>query len=156
MVCTKIIISLVLYMSILIKKMKTSYRNTFEQIYTREPSTDLSERINQRITHARSVRAQRKAYAYGGSFLITLVALIPMIQYLSAEAVKSGLYSYMSLFISDSSYMFSNIKISMLSIFESIPMTSVVLTLVIILLTTYSLKKSLVYIKTSNLSLAKI
>lgn len=134
--------------------MKTSYKQKFDQLYSLEPSQRIIDNVNVRIEHARILYVKRRAYAYSGLTIIALVALVPMIQYASTQATNSGLYSYISLFISDGSYMLSNFRISILSILESLPIMSTSFTLAIVLIATYAFKKSSAYIKTSRLLIA--
>ncbi len=131
---------------------KKLYKQTLGLIYTLEPSVGLRDRIDFRIEQARSIQAKRNAVSYGVLTTIAIVALVPVIKYLTIQATSSGLYNYLSLFVSDSSYMFDNWKIATLSITESIPIIGVALTLGTLLISLYSLKKSLAYIRILHLT----
>ncbi len=129
--------------------MKT-YRQTFDYLYHNRPSTQVAERINHRIDKIRTARAGRKAFVFGIFCLAALVALTVVARYAYSQVTSSGLYDYVSLFVSDSSYLFINWKSTILSIVESLPMSSVVLTLATLLVTIYTYKKSSGYIKQSH------
>jgi hypothetical protein len=130
--------------------MKQSYKQVFEQIYTEEPSRDLARRITARIEHTKAIRVRRKAYAFGALSLAAIVSLVPALQYTSSQATNSGLYEYLSLFATDSNYVLSNLKTTLLTILESMPMMATALTLAILLIATYAFKKSRLYIYTSH------
>ncbi len=133
-----------------------SHKHTLDHVYSREPSATIVHAVYARIQEAQRIRAQRKAYGYGALTLLALIGLVPMVQYASMQASDSGLYSYISLFISDGRYMLNNFNISMLSILESLPMMSTALTLAILLVAAYAFKKSSVYIRTLHMQTTQL
>lgn len=133
--------------------MKTSYKNTFDQAYSLEPSPRIIDRINVRIEHATNVRAQRKAFAYGLFAIGALITLVLTLQYSSTQATHSGFYEYISLFASDSTYMLNNWKTTLITVAESLPMMGIVLTLGTLLISVYAFKKSATYAKESHFHL---
>jgi len=129
--------------------MKNSYKNTFDQIYSLEPSQKMVSRINANIEHHVIIRSRAKALAYGLLTMTTLLIFIPVFQYTNTQAISAGFYEYVSLFSSDSLYMIQNWKITTLSILESLPMLGTILMLGIILVSIYAFKKSFSYTKLS-------
>lgn len=136
--------------------MKNTIKDMFSKLYDIEPSTGLYSRINERISHFQTIQARRRVVIYGITGIFGFIALVPALQYVSAQMMNSGLYDYLSLFISDSSYLFNNWRIALLSVAESLPVMGIVLTLTASLISTYSIKKAMPYIRSSNLLLAKI
>lgn len=76
---------------------------------------------------------------YALSMTGTIVAMFPTVSYMSKEAEQTGFSSYLSLILSDGSYIFSHLKIFILSIGNSIPLTPIAITTTIILVFILSL-----------------
>ncbi len=126
--------------------MKNSYKNTLGKIYSEQPSKVLFTHINDRIAHTKVIRARIRAGAYGLLSLASAVCLVPLVKYAATEAAHSGLYDYLSLLVSDTSYFFQNWKLTIASIAESLPVAGIMLTLGILTLAIYAFKKSSVYV----------
>jgi hypothetical protein len=90
--------------------MKHSYKTTFDALYAHRPSADLADRIETRILKIEAQRSRRKAYSFGALALVALVALVPAIQYAFSQIAQSGFYEYVSLFVSDSGYVFTHLR----------------------------------------------
>lgn len=130
--------------------MKHSYKTTFDALYAQRPSDDLADRIETRILKIEAQRSRRKAYSFGALALVALVALVPAIQYAFSQIAQSGFYEYVSLFVSDSGYVFTHLREVMMTIIESMPLTGITFTLAALLVTTYALRKSALYITSSR------
>jgi hypothetical protein len=105
------------------------------------------------VAHAQIVRAQHRAYGYASVAIVALVALVPAFQYAHGQATSSGLYDYLSLFISDSAYVFSNLKTSLFSIMESVPVGGAVLVLMALFAAAYTATKARSFLRMARLSM---
>lgn len=127
--------------------MKHSYKTTFDALWVQAPSADLAQRIETEILRIEAGRARRKAYSFAVLTIVALAAFVPALQYALGQTSQSGLYEYMSLFVSDSGYVFAHMREVMMTIVESVPLTGIVLTLAALLITAYAAEKSASYIR---------
>lgn len=131
--------------------MKQSCKNVFDRVYAKEPSSGLAARIEAYISAEVALRAQRKAYGFAIISGAALVAVIPAVYYVFGQVTQSGLYEYMSLFISDSAYAVNNLGEVGLSIIESVPVLGISYVLASLLIALYAARRAAVYIRSSRI-----
>jgi len=132
----------------------TSYKTLFSKLNDTKSSQDtvltqeLVRQIEMRITHARLMQSRIRATVYMSCAFVAVILCIPIIQSIMSSMANSGFSTYFSLIISDSSYIMSSWKEFGMTLVESFPIWSGAAALAMVLAFTYSLSKSLFYIKT--------
>lgn len=111
-----------------------------------DPSSYLFERISTQIDSIRIRRDRMRISIHGVIGIGALISLIPIVRYVSSEAVRSGFMSYVSLFMTDGAYLVNTWKEMSMSMLESAPITGIALTLGAILILINSLRRSIPYI----------
>lgn len=124
----------------------TDYKKIILRLEISEPSSDLSERICARIDHARIVRDRLHITAHSIIIVSSIALFIPALQYASTEASTSGFYDYLSLIISDGSYLLSSWREITLSILESAPLMGTALSIGTLIIIANSLRRGSRYI----------
>ena len=127
--------------------MKQSYKDLLNQAYAKKPHALLTDRIEAHIRTEQVFRARYRAYSYATISLIALCALVPATNYVLGQAHQSGLSEYISLFISDSGYVFNNLKEVAFSIIESAPVLGIAYVLASLLVTSYAARKAVIYVR---------
>lgn len=105
-----------------------------------EPNPGLAFSIlNKMVMHDKKMTRFK---LWTGTFtgIASLVTLVPVFQILLDNLTHSGFYDYFSLIFSDSGLMFSYWKELILSLAESLPMMSIILTLSLIFIFFLSLR----------------
>ena len=118
------------------------YKQIFDHLYQQKPSSRIASNVMARIDHAKNIGVKAKAFVYGVVSVGSIVALLPIVSHLDIEAGRSGLYDYLSLVASDTSYAITNWKTMILSISESLPIANITISLCVLLIFVYTLKKS--------------
>lgn len=118
----------------------------FKKIFLNFKDQDIPEffyrAIFSRIQARKILLAKIRLAVFGSSLLFSLIAIVPVLKYLSAEFYESGFYSYLSLIFSDSSVVFQNWKEIILSLAESAPILGIAIFLAVIFILLSSLKVS--------------
>ena len=137
---------------IILRPMEKELKKAFQQAKYEE-NPDLSVNIWHNIVLRNNRIAHLKLWIFSVIGFASLVGLIPAWKLLSGDLAQSGLYEYFSLLFSGSS-IFSYWKELLLSITESLPITSLVLSLSLIFIFFLSLKLATKQIIKSPLSLS--
>ncbi|MBY0376497.1 hypothetical protein K2P96_00805 [Patescibacteria group bacterium] len=116
------------------------------------PSADLAEHIWHHLRERNKRIARIETCAYSLIGIISVFSLIPAIKMLSRDIYQSGFYEYTSLLFSDSRSIFSHFKEYALTLAESIPTVSIILSLSLIFIFFLSIKKATKQITRSQLS----
>ena len=122
--------------------------NSKNNLLTDSEIQKLVDDINKQIIHARLVQSKIRATIYMISTFAAVIIFIPVIQNIISSMSASGFSAYFSLILSDSAYVASIWKEFSMSLIESFPIWSGAAIVAIALMFTYSLSKSLFYIKT--------
>ncbi len=124
--------------------LRTTSMNNNEQRYfqveTVLPPHELYARIEKRI-HRLEKRAYRMSLAlFGSTFVLSSLALIPSLAYLTQEFSRSSFGQYLTLLSSDGDVMLMYWKELAFSLAESLPLAGVTLVLTVTFVLLYSLK----------------
>jgi len=120
--------------------MEQSLRKIFKQAKY-QPESRLSGDI-WRFIEAREKRSSKiKSFSYGIIGIISLVGLVPAVENLIEQFSQSGFYQYLSLAFSDLGLVSLYWKEFMSSLAETIPATSLMLTLVLFFIFLLSFKR---------------
>lgn len=130
--------------------MKHSPSHILDRVYSRQPSDRIIARVHERIYAAQMRKSHYRGYGYGVLALGALGALIPACSSAYVQATNSGLYEYVSLIVSDSGYALQHVKTVVIPILESIPMLSTALILGALLIMSYAISRSVVYLTSSH------
>ena len=98
-----------------------------------EPQNGLAFNVLNSINNKLSFQNKVKLWVYASISIVSFAGLFPMFKYLAGEFASSGSYEYFSLLYSDGgSVLTSYWKDFTLSLVESLPLTSMILTLALI------------------------
>ena len=98
-----------------------------------------------RVEQFEITRSHRKSVVYMVVSLVAFFTLVPAIYYILVSSSQSGFGSYISLIASDSTYMIQNWKEHSLSIVSSLPITGVMASLLVLLITMYTMRRTIRY-----------
>ena len=98
-----------------------------------------------RVERFEVTRSHRKSVLYMVVSMVTLVALIPAIYYIYESISMSGFGQYFSLISSDGSYMLTNWQEFVLSMASSLPLTGAMVSLFILFVTMYAMRRTVNY-----------
>ena len=98
-----------------------------------------------RVERFEVTRSHRKSVLYMVVSMVTLVALIPAIYYISESISMSGFGQYFSLISSDSSYMLTNWQEFVLSMASSLPLTGAMVILLAMFITLLAVRRTVNY-----------
>lgn len=118
--------------------MTQGYGHLFNKLSMRQPGADLIETVMRRIAAYEERRLKVRALIHGVLTFGSLSACIYGVQYLMAASAESGFSQYVSLFLSDSGYVFSHAKEFALSLSDALPVSGLVAILGGILILVYS------------------
>ena len=117
-----------------------------------EPQNGISIGILNSINNKLSLRNRVKLWIYASVSTVSFIGLFPMFKYLAGEFVSSGSYDYFSLLYSDGgSVMTSYWKDFTLSLVESLPLTSMILTLSLVFIFLNAIRRFSYQFKTNLL-----
>ena len=119
-----------------------------------EEKSNLNLYIWQNIVIRNKRIARIKLWAFSFVGLASLAGLIPAWKTLSSDLAQSGLYEYFSLMFSNGGSIFSYWKELILSIAESLPTMSIILSLSLVFILFLSIKYATKQIIKSQLSLS--
>jgi hypothetical protein len=119
-----------------------------------EENSDLADNIWQNITIQDKRMARMKLWAFSLTGLFSFVGLFPAIKSLLSDLSQSGFYEYLSLAFSSSGSIMSYWREFALSLAESLPTMSIILSFSLILIFLFSLKYATKQIIRNQLSLA--
>jgi heme/copper-type cytochrome/quinol oxidase subunit 4 len=105
-----------------------------------DPTDQMCQRVMQKIEHRELGRIRRRAFGFGLMVIVTILAFIPAINYLSRTFVASGLGQYSSLLSSDGSYVMAHWQDLAMSIGEALPATALMMILVLVILCLLALR----------------
>lgn len=105
-----------------------------------EPRSELFGIITKRVHFEERKRAFKRLVAFSFLSLFSVLALIPTTIQFFDSMNSSGFLQYLSLLLSDGTFLISNINYYLLSIAESFPVTEVTGSLVVLLVCFYSFK----------------
>jgi hypothetical protein len=105
-----------------------------------EPDPNLASSIWRAIVRRDKRLTQFKSWTFGLAGFISLAGLVPAFKILSGDLAQSGFYEYFSLLFSDSGSILSHWKELFFSLAESLPATSIVLTLSLLFVCLLSLR----------------
>lgn len=126
-------------------------KSVFLRIRLTEPSETLCERIQVRIHRARVMQARRHAAIHGVLVIGCLIMIVPIVTSGLDQAAQSGLYDYVSLVLSDGTYLLANWRQTVLSLLESVPIMSVILSMGIVLILANSVRRGARYVPATRL-----
>ncbi|MBU6231159.1 hypothetical protein KGP36_00705 [Patescibacteria group bacterium] len=86
-----------------------------------DPTDRLCDRVMAKIERRELARLRRRTFGAGFFLIAALIGFIPAFQYLSSALALSGLGDYLSLFTSDSSYVFAHWSAFAMSVSDSLP-----------------------------------
>jgi len=95
-------------------------------------------------------RSRRLTVGYCALCVLTILALIPLINSIRESTIQSGFIGYVSLLISDSSYMFTHWKEFLLSTTSSLPFLGMTILLLALLIFVMSLRRTARFSAYSN------
>ncbi len=119
-----------------------------------EPEVDLANQVWSNLLEKDKHLAKLRLVAFCFISIVSLLGLIPAVQMLSSDFTKSGFYEYISLVSSDGSLLLSHWREFLLSIAESLPIPSLLLSLSLIFVFFLSVKYALGQKSRSQLSLS--
>jgi len=121
--------------------MQSNQVHNHNQIYK-----DIEEKVMNRISHTRIVRARWHFALHATSILVAIFAFIPAINSFNTSASHSGFSNYISLFSTDWSYMINSWKSFGLLLIESMPIIETVAIVGLVLIIANSLQRSKTFI----------
>lgn len=121
--------------------MNTRYQILFHGINYKSNPNKIAKVVMDRIVHTRTVHDRNVALGYSILTFIIVVACVPVIQSFIREMTQSGVLDYISLLLSDSSYVASNWREFTLSLLESVPLFTSMLMLSLVLVFIVSIRK---------------
>ncbi len=125
-----------------------SYKILFSKIPSEAPSQGLLNRIDQQINRSRILQSRIRAVMFITFSCVAIIACIPIIQNMITAMTNSGFSTYMSLLVSDGGYIMSSWKEFGMTLAESFPVLGATAVIATALVFTYSLSRSLFYLKT--------
>ena len=131
---------------------RKDYEKLFKNLYSLEPPERLYQAILARIEVEKIRAARIRVGLLGFVALISVVAVVPIFQYIVREFAQSGFYQYASLLISDSGVLIAHWKEFMLSLVESTPILGATIFLSIIFVLLSSLRLAIKNIRIAFLS----
>lgn len=120
--------------------MEYNLKKAFKDSY-KYPESDLSNNIWLLIQERDKKATRTRSFIYTFFSLSSLTGLIFAVKGLLLEFTKLGFYEYASLAFSDSKYVLSNFNEYFLSIVDSIPITNLIVSLVILSILFISIRK---------------
>ncbi len=109
--------------------------------YAVEPAGDLEDRVMKKIIHYQARNRTVQLWTYGSLLMVSIIGIIPAIIKLMSALHQSGFFQYVSLAFSDGGTVWNLGNEFTLLLAESIPTTSVALSLVLIILFAWSARK---------------
>lgn len=109
--------------------MKNFYQQLFKRLPIEEPSADLLTTIMRRIDLETIRQARQQIWLSSLAGIFSLIVLVPAIKLLANDFINSGFYNYITLIWSDKTIITTYWKDFTLSLLESLPVTSIMLTL---------------------------
>ena len=105
-----------------------------------DPTDRLCQRVMNKVEHRELALARGRTLGFGLVLIFVVAALIPAVTYLSSASKASGLGQYISLLLSDSSYVMSHWQDLAFSITESLPIMAIVMIVALLLIGLSSLR----------------
>lgn len=117
-------------------------RKNHEKLFTNiEPPEDLLEKVlNQIQKEAKILELKRRVFIFSLSTLFSAIAFVPIFQMMQKEFAQSGFLQFFSLLFSDFEIITVNWQNFIFSLLETLPLTSLITFLFIILVFLESLK----------------
>jgi hypothetical protein len=107
---------------------------------------DLYNRIINKINQEHKIMIiKRRLLWYSGGFVLSFSLLLPILAKLYLDINKSGMFAFLSLLFTDFKLIWANIGDFTWSILESLPVTSMVLTIGFLILSLLNISKFLNY-----------
>ena len=98
-----------------------------------KPEADLEEKIWRTIVLRDKHAAKIKMWAFSFLGIFSLAGLVPMLKILGNDLTRSGFYEYLSLAFSDSKLIFAHLQEFTLTLAESLPTMSLIISFSLIL-----------------------
>ena len=98
-----------------------------------------------RVENFEIKRSHRRSLAHGSIFLAAFCAFVPAVYYIITSSAQSGFGQYLSLILSDSSYVLENWKQFTLSTISSLPIMSVIAILLSLFIVLSALRRTVRY-----------
>jgi hypothetical protein len=102
-------------------KIRKDYEKLFSRLEHQEPPQSLLPSIIAAIAAKKRQAARLRLAIFGVFTLVSLVAMVPAIQYFIAEFSRSGFYNYLSLLFSDWNLALTYWNDFILSLAEALP-----------------------------------
>lgn len=130
-------------------RIQTGMEKTFKELLVIEPETPICDKIYRsvvsRVERFEIMRSKRRSIAYKLLSLATMAALVPSVNYIVKSIYLSGFGEYVSLIVSDSSYMTAHWKEFLLSTASSLPITGTIVVLLTLFILASSLRRTVKY-----------
>ena len=116
-------------------------QNISKIIIAEEPPSGMYERICTTIERAETRRLRARAALHASIMMASIIGFVPALTYLIDRFSRSGFSEYLSLASSDTSYVFHNLGSFALSLADSLPVSASIMTIVIVLVSLYSMSR---------------
>lgn len=123
--------------------MEQNFKKIFK-IGLKESRTDLSNTIWFNIIEKETESLRVRRWVYVSLGFLSLTGFILMIKNVIVQFIQTGFYKYLSLAFSDSSYISSHFKDFILTLTDSLPTTSLMLSFFLLFIFFISIRKILI------------
>lgn len=120
--------------------MLNDFQKLFDQLPTSEPKSWVLDKVMNRIARSQRISVLTRGFFYLFTLIGSIATFVPAIRSLISDLASSGFLSYLSLILSDARIVLTSWQSFGLALLESVPMLSIVFTLVVLLVFLESLK----------------